>query len=156
MAQKKALSKEEVERRKDHAKILYIRQGVTNQKELAERVGISYQTICKWINADDELWKRMRGSLLVTKEEELRRIYMQITEINDLIFGRPKGQRFSNSKEADILIKLTASAKQLETDTSIGNKMNALMEFINFVKVQDYEKAKEITVLADPFIKSLK
>lgn len=155
MAKQKKHTAEEIQRLKDHAKLLYVVQGVTNQKELAERVGVTVATINKWINADEEMWKRLRESFLITKESELRRCYMQLTELNDKIMSRSAGERFANSKEADILVKLTATIRQMETDTSIADIMEAHKKLINFVRQDDYELAKTITEHADHHIKSL-
>lgn len=142
--------------KKDYAKLLYTIEGVTVQKELAERVGVSPQTINKWVNEDDKLWDRLRQSIIITKESELRRLYMQIQELNDAIEDRPKGQRYSNSKEADVLVKLTAAVRQLETDTSIADVMEVLKKFLSFTRsLKDAEYLKELTALADNFIKSL-
>ena len=142
-----------MQRKYDHAKLLYTVEGVTVQKELAERVGTTPQTINKWIK--DEAWENLRASVIITKDAELHRFYMQITELNDSIMNRPKGQRFANSKEADALVKLTGAVRQLETDTSVADTIEVLKNFINHIRQDDYEKAKEVTNLADVFIKSI-
>lgn len=142
-----------MQRKYDHAKLLYTVEGVTVQKELAERVGTTPQTINKWIK--DEAWENLRASVIITKDAELHRFYMQITELNDSIMNRPKGQRFANSKEADALVKLTGAVRQLETDTSVADTIEVLKNFINHIRQDDYEKAKEVTNLADIFIKSI-
>ena len=80
---------------------------------------------------------------------------MQLVELNDAIMEREKGFRFANSKEADVLVKLTAAVKQLETDTSVADTIEVLKNFINHVRQEDYVKAKEITALADIFIKTI-
>jgi uncharacterized protein YjcR len=68
------MSKQEtIQRKKDYAKLLYTVQGVTVQKELAQRSGVSEQTISKWIRA--EKWEQIRASIIITKEEELKRLY---------------------------------------------------------------------------------
>lgn len=152
---KKTLTNQELERAKDYAKLLYTAQDITNQKELSDRVGVSVTTINKWINADNEYWKQLRESQLTTKDSELRRLKMQLTELNDKIFAKPKGERFSDSKEADILSKLTASIRQLETDLSISEAIETLLRFGNYLKPLDYQMAKEIAFLGDGFIKSL-
>ena len=146
-------NKESIERKKNYAKLLYTVEGVTVGKELAERVGVSTVTISKWINSED--WEHLRASVIITKESELRRLYMQITELNDTIFTRPKGERFASNKEADTLIKLTAAVKQLETDTSIAEAIEVVKKLINHIRQDDYKKAQEVTVFADAFIKSL-
>lgn len=145
--------KESVQRKYDLAKLLFTVQGVTVQKELAERAGVSLQTINKWVN--NEGWETHRSSIIITKESELNRLYMQLTELNDSIMQKPKGQRFANSKEADTLVKLGSAIRQLETDVSLADTIEVLKNFINHVRQDDYEKAKDITTQADIFIKSI-
>lgn len=143
---------ENMQRKYDHARLLYTVEGVTVQKELAERVGVSLQTINKWVNGDG--WETRRANVIMTKEMELHRTYAQITELNDHIMSKPQGKRFADSKEANTLIQLTATIKNLETDTAVAEIIQVLKEFIQFVREDDYEMAKEITNLADVFIKS--
>ena len=144
---------EAMQRKFNHAKLLYTVEGVTVQKELAERVGTTPQTITKWIK--EEAWENLRASVIITKDAELHRFYMQITELNDFIMNKPKGERFANSKEADALVKLTGAVRQLETDTSVADTIEVLKNFINHIRQDDYEKAKEVTNLADIYIKSI-
>lgn len=144
---------ESMQRKQDYAKLLFTVQGVTVGKELALRVGVSEVTISKWRNAEG--WEQLRASVIITKEAELRRLYMQLTELNDYIFSREKGSRFASSKESDTLVKLSAAIKQLETDTSVAETMEVLKNFIIHVREDDFTKAQEITQLADVFIKSL-
>lgn len=146
-------TQESIQRKKDYAKLLYVAEGVTVQKELAERVGVSVQTINKWINKEN--WESLRASVIITKESELKRMYMQLTELNDKIMKREPGERFANTKEADVLIKLSSAIKQLETDTSVADTIEVLKNFINHVRNDDYGTAKQITALADVYIKSL-
>lgn len=139
--------------KKELAKLLYVKEGVTLQVELAERVGVSKQTINKWVNKEN--WESLRASVIITREEELKRLYAQLIELNDFIHKREAGQRFANTKEADVLVKLTAAIRQLETDTSVADAIEVLKKFINFVREVSYEKAKDITAFGDNFIKSL-
>jgi transcriptional regulator with XRE-family HTH domain len=144
---------ETIKRKKDYAKLLYTVQGVTVQKELAQRSGVSEQTISKWVRT--EKWEQIRASVIITKEEELKRLYYQVTELNDAIAQREQGYRYANTKEADVLVKLTAAIRQMETDTSLADSIDVLKDFINHVRQEDFEMAKKITTLADGFIKTL-
>lgn len=146
------MKKEAIQRKKDYAKLLYTVEGVTVQKELAERVGVSAVTMNKWVK--EEGWESLRASVIITKENELHRLYCQITELNDFIMAKEKGQRFANSKEADTLIKLTGAVRQLETETSLADTIEVMKDFINHIREDNFEKAKEVTALADVFIKS--
>ena len=146
------MKKDAIQRKKDYAKLLYTVEGVTVQKELADRVGVSAVTMTKWVK--EEGWEARRASIIITKEAELGRLYQQITELNDHIMAKPQGQRFANSKEADTLTKLTAAVRQLETETSLADTIEVMKDFINHIREDDFEKAKEVTALADVYIKS--
>lgn len=142
-----------IQQKKEHAKLLYTSQGITQQNILAERVGVSKQTINKWINSEG--WEKLRASLIITSEAELRRFYTQVTELNDHIMKKPEGERFANSKEADVLIKLAGAIRHLETDVSIGEVMEVLKKLINFISKEDLEAAKLLTTWADIYVKTL-
>lgn len=116
--------KETIQRKKEYAKLLFTTQGVTVQKELAERVGVSAVTMNKWVH--EEGWESLRASVILTKENELHRFYMQVTELNDYIQLKEVGHRFANSKEADTLVKLSGAIRQLETDTSVADTIEVL------------------------------
>ena len=136
--------------KKDWAKLLFINESLT-QKEIAIKVEVTEKTISKWVHDDN--WEQLRSSLIITKEQELRRIYMQINELNTHIFSREEGLRFANSKEADTLNKLAATARSLETDTSIAETIEVFNQFLNFVKKDDLLKAQELTKWCDEFIR---
>jgi transcriptional regulator with XRE-family HTH domain len=138
--------------KKEHAKLLFTQEKLS-QKEIAERVNVSEQTITKWVNADNGEWKRLRQSLIVTKKEQLSRIYEQMDEITLEIKNREQGKRYASSKEADTLVKLTAAAKNLETEASVSDIIEVAMRFLNFMRPIDLEKAKDISGYFDSFIK---
>lgn len=144
---------EAMQRKYDHARILYTVEGVTNQKELAERVGVSTVTMNKWVQKEG--WETRRASVIITKEAELHRLYAQVVEINDHITNKEAGHRFANSKEADTIVKLTGAIRQLETDTSVADVIDVMKKFIQHIREDDYEQAKLVTSLADLFIKSI-
>lgn len=148
----KKLTKEEIEVRKNLARTLFTKDGVTTQKELAERVGITEKTIGKWIK--DENWESERTSLLLTREKELKRTYKQYTALNDSIELRGKGADFPTPKEADILIKIAASIAKLETEVSAQEAIEVLMATVNFARTENLEEAKIVMKWADLFIKT--
>jgi transcriptional regulator with XRE-family HTH domain len=141
-----------MQQKKDYAKVLFIKERLS-QKEVAERSGVSEQTISKWVNT--ESWERLRKSLMVTKQEVLISLYDQLNELKDVIEARPVGSRYADNKEADIQSKLTASIRQLETDTSVAEIIDVFMKFGDYVRNTAPEKVKEITELHDSFIKSM-
>jgi transcriptional regulator with XRE-family HTH domain len=138
--------------KKEWAKLLYLKENLT-QKEIAIKVGVTEKTLSKWVNDKEEKWEQMKASIIITKEEELRRIYMQIKELNAHIFTREEGKRFANSKEADTLNKLSATARAMETEASLADVIEVFKRFLDWLREFDLIKAKEIADLQDSFIK---
>ncbi len=138
--------------KKEWAKTLFLKENLT-QQEIADRVGISRVTINKWIR--DGKWEEHKVGITLTREEQIRSLYRQVAEINRAIAEKPEGERYPTSKEADILGKLSAAIKNMETDVGIADVISVVTRLIEFVKAYDLDKAKELTTLSDTFIKSL-
>lgn len=58
----------------------------------------------------------------------------------------------ATSKEADTIMKLTASINKMENETSIGQIVEVAQEFIDFSREIDLSTSKTITELFDLFI----
>ena len=140
-----------ISHKKDWAKTLYTVERLT-QKEIAKKVGVSEKTMSQWVNKYH--WEELRVSLIITKEAQLKRLYAQINEVNTAIEDKPEGKRYANSAEADILIKLTAAADKLETETGIKDIIEVFKGFTNWLKVIDLAKAQDIIKLQDEYIKT--
>ena len=140
------------QQKKDWAKTLYLRESLT-QQEIADRVGVSRVSVSNWIRTGK--WEEQRTALTLTREEQVRSLYRQVAAINRSIEDRPEGERFATTTEADIIGKLSKSIKQMETEVGIADVVSVLTRFIEFLRPVDIEKAKEVTRLADAFIKTL-
>jgi len=137
--------------KREWAKTLYLKENLT-QQEIAERVGVSRVSIGKWIRTGK--WEEQKVGITLTREEQIANLYRQVAEINKAILERPEGERFANTTEADILGKLSAAIKKMETDVGIADIISVITQFIEFLRPLDLDKAKEVTRLADAFIKS--
>ena len=93
--------------------MLYLKEHLT-QAEVAERVGVSKQTLCKWVKT--EKWEELKASVSLTREEQLANLYRQVAEINKAIARRDEGERFATSKEADTINKLAAAIEKMEEE----------------------------------------
>jgi transcriptional regulator with XRE-family HTH domain len=140
------------EEKKEWAKLIFLRENLT-QKEISQKVGATEKTISKWVNEGN--WDKHKASIIITKEEELRRMYDQLKAMNDAICLREQGQRFATSKEADVLSKLSTTIKNMETDIALADVIEVSKRLINWVRKVDYEKAKELTVLFDGYIREI-
>jgi len=132
------------------AKLLFIKENLS-QKEIAVKVGVSESTVSRWATAEN--WDKLKVSLVVTKEEELSRLYMQLRELNDAVMKRPEGERFVSNKEADTLTKLAAAIRTLETECSLSDKISVTCQFLEWVRKFNLEKAQEFSDFFDAFIK---
>lgn len=138
--------------KKEWAKTLYLKENLT-QQEIADRVGVSRVSVSNWVRAGK--WEEQRAGITLTREEQVRNLYRQVAEINRAIATRDEGNRFATSQEADIIGKLSKSIRQMETEAGIADVISVLTRFIDFLRPLDLEKAKDVTSLADAYIKSI-
>lgn len=132
------------------AKILFTREHL-DQKTVAQKVHVSERTMSIWVN--DFNWKSLKNRLLIGKEEVLSNLYEQISELNQSIRDKKEGARFGNSKEADVLIKYTASIRNLETELAIADLVESGIRFIKHLqKVATIEQVLEISELWHSFL----
>ena len=136
--------------KKDWARMLFLKENLTHG-EIAERVGVARATINRWAQA--EKWEEQKVGLTLTRETQVASLYRQVAEINRAIMEKPEGQRFADSKEADILGKLSSAIRKLENEVGISETISVLTHFIEWLKSLDMAKAKELVQLADAFIR---
>lgn len=92
-----------IAQKKEYAGVLYLKDNLT-QQEIAEKVGVSRQTLSKWIKA--EKWEERKVGVTLTREEQISNLHRQVAEINKVIMEREPGKRFATTAEADTLGKL--------------------------------------------------
>lgn len=139
-----------IKQKKDLAKMIYLKEHLT-QAEVAERVGVSKQTLCKWVKT--EKWEELKASVSLTREEQLSNLYRQVAEINKAIVGRKDGERFATSKEADTINKLAAAIEKMEKETGISDIISVSKGFLDWLRKTNIEKAKELSDYFDAYIK---
>lgn len=137
-----------IEQKKDYAQLLFVRERLT-QKEVAQRVDVSEQTMVKWVREGG--WDRLRKSLLVTKQQQIGVLYDQLETLTALTANRTPA--ILTNKEADLLIKYTNSIKALETELSLGEIVETMMKFCDYVRSVAPEQAIDVVGLCDQFVK---
>ena len=145
-------TKAEKGQKKEWAKLLYVRENLT-QKEIAEKVGSSAVTVNKWVKEGG--WDKLRQSMLITRETQLNRLYMQLDELNAAIMGREEGKRFPDYKEADAINKLTNAIKAMESDASIADIVEVGKRLLNWLRPISSDKAIDVARIFDDFIKDV-
>lgn len=134
---------------KDWAQLLFVKEGCS-QKEIAERTGKSAVTINRW--AKEGEWTKLKQSLLVTREAQLSRMYMQLDELNTSIMNKEEGQRFPSSKEADTISKLANAIRTMETEASIADIVEVSKRLLNWLRPVNPTLAKELASVINDFI----
>ncbi|OJV19344.1 MAG: DDE transposase family protein [Bacteroidetes bacterium 41-46] len=135
---------------KEWAKLLFVTERLS-QKEVAEKTGKSTVTICKWVKEGE--WERLKQSMLVTREAQLSRMYLQLDELNTSIMSKAEGTRFPTSKEADTISKLANAIKTLESEASIADIVEVSKRLLSWLRPIDPTKAKDLAMIIDDFIK---
>ncbi|WP_047789443.1 hypothetical protein [Tenacibaculum mesophilum] len=144
-------TKEEIQDLKARAKLYYLHEGITNQKDLAQRVGVTEKTIGNWI--EQEKWKKLKRNFLVTREELMADYLEELVEIKNAIKAKPEGERFADFKQAQIRRSLIKDIEALETDAQLPDIISAMTQLLNFVRKDSLEKAQETSHIIDAFIK---
>lgn len=134
---------------REYARILYVNERITF-KEIAERTGVTEKTIGKWAEADN--WAKLRKSLLTTKEAQLVHWYNQLDALNENIAKRD--MPVPDSKEADIMSKITSNIQRLETEIGLGEYVEVSRKLLTFIQSIELDDAKRFKNYIDEFINS--
>lgn len=138
------------EQKKMLAREIYLLGNYTYD-EIAQKVGAQRQTISRWAKAGN--WDNLKAGMTVTREAILSRMYQQLNNMNSAILEREPSKRHPDTKEADVMVKLAAAIKNMETDVGISDIISVGMRFGEFLRRIDLDKAKEYVKLWDVFLK---
>lgn len=139
------------DQKKELAYMLYTKEGVTVHKVLAKRVDATPKTISKWIV--EGKWEKRRQNMLLTREEQMQNLLIELEELNAYIKTKPEGKRFADSKEGDIRRKLIKDIKDLETKASVSEIIGTCKRIVQWLAPIDFEKSKQVADIFNSFIK---
>jgi len=128
----------------EYAYLLYMKQ--VSQKEIAQRVGTSPQTLSKW--AADDGWAEKRAAKAISIDELIIKL---LRKINDLL----DDEKFN----ADALAKAVKQLKELKQGTYVNDDINVFTQFGDWMleqmaKDKDIDAAflKKLTYYQDQYI----
>ena len=145
------MSELSMDKRKEWAKELFIKENLT-QKAIADRVGVSENSLSKWVIEGN--WKALRTSLLVTRSTEIRHLLEQLALLDEQNLLALTDDDPETNPNYDSVIKLAAAIRKLEIQTGIGEMIDTGMALIKFISAEDLELAKKLTTYFDLFIES--
>lgn len=124
------ITKKELEDKKDYARLLYM-QG-EQQKVIAEKVGVSAQTITKWVNVGG--WVEQRAAQNITRPELVNKLLRTVDKMIETV-------NYSDDPDAanglgDKLAKFAATIEKLDKHTSIVDVIEVFMAFSKWLQFQ--------------------
>lgn len=131
---------------------MYFLEGRLQKKEIAEKLGVSVQTIANWAKADH--WDSMKKNLLTGKKQRLSELYDELAEFNRMIQEK-EGYKVATSAEADARRKLITDIKELEQRYNIAQTTQVAMDFCDFLKPLEPELANKVVDYFNAFINEL-
>lgn len=140
-----------IRQKKEWAQMLYTKEHLT-QVEISERTGVSKVTVCKWVK--DGKWDELKTSITITREEQLKNLYRQLSELNKSIADRSEGNRYPSAAEADAITKMANAIKKLESDIGLSDIISVFGNLLGWLRTYDLNEAKRITPVLDAYVKS--
>lgn len=119
-----------IKAKKETAKKIFLDTSLT-QKEIAERVGVTENTLSKWIREGE--WRELKAARRATKDEIIKHTFNQINKIYE---EADKDARLLTAKETDQVLKLTKTIDSLKTKINAIVVMEVFMEFDNWLLAQ--------------------
>lgn len=117
------MTKKEVEEKKEHARLLFM-QGET-QKNIAKKLGISEQTLSKWVR--DGGWSEKRAAENITRPQLVNKLLKSVDTLIEKMNESEDPQIIAGA--GDTLSKFAASIKNLDKKSSIVDVIEVFMAF---------------------------
>ena len=131
-------NREEIERKKRLAFTLFVDNGF-EQRVISQITGISEPSISKW--KKDGNWDEERRVAIMGPDKQMRRIIRMYDTMLTIIEKRKHPNNIPNSKEADILNKMSDSVNKLNREFSFFVKADVGKMFVTFVQATHGQEA---------------
>jgi transposase len=140
------MSKLSKAQQKELARIYYVQNGLT-AKETAAKVGVSENTLTKWVN--DMAWKSLKVAEISKKENLIAALEDDILRIRELA---KEENRPLKSAEADSIYKTSLTIRNLSKDFGIDVYNAVLQEFFNYSREVDLPFMQRGVDIVDQFM----
>ena len=123
-------TKKELEDKKDYARLLYM-QG-EQQKTIAEKAGVSPQTVTKWVNTGN--WSEQRAAQNITRPELVNKLLRTVDKMIETVNDSDDPDAANGL--GDKLAKFAATIEKLDKHTSIVDVIEVFMAFSKWLQFQ--------------------
>lgn len=124
----KMATKKELEQKKELARLYYMNGDV--QKIIAERVGVSEQTISTWV--EREGWAARRAGINVTRPELVNKALQALNKVLDQVYESDDIGMISTLP--DKLAKFASAIEKLDKKASIVSTIDVFMAFSKWIQ----------------------
>ena len=138
-----SMTKKAIEEKKEYARMLYM--GGENQISIAEKTGISRQTISKWIQAEG--WDIKRAAASITRPELVNNILTAIAKELEALNSEKDPLKVASA--GDRLSKLAATLEKLDKKANVVDCVEVFMAFSKYLQ----GKAETVYEITPDFMK---
>ncbi len=121
-----------------------------SQKEIAEQIGISPRTLYRWIQQGR--WQELKSATRRMPSVLVKNIYSQLDDINYGIAKRERGERHPTKDESLTINRLMNCIGKVQKQTSQGQNIQFMMNFIDYVRPLNDDLAKLLTHYGSAFL----
>lgn len=132
-----------IAQKKDYAKTLFLKDELS-QKQIAEKVDVSEQTMTSWVNDPKENWRALRKSITTTKAEQLSFLYDILAKLTAEGKAALEDDDPATNPDVDGIAKISKSIERLEKDAGIGEMIQTGIALLKYVQNEDIEAAQVI------------
>ena len=123
-------TRKQLEEKKDYARILFM-QG-DSQKVIAEKTGISAQTITRWVNTGG--WTEQRAAQNITRPELVNKLLRTIDKMLESV--NTSDDPSAINALGDKLAKFSTTIERLDKHTSLVDVIEVFMAFSKWLQYQ--------------------
>lgn len=124
----KRATKKELDQKKELARMYYMNGDI--QKVIAEKVGVSEQTISSWV--DKEGWAARRAGVNVTRPELINKSLAALNKILDQVYESDDIEMISALP--DKLSKFASAIEKLDKKANIVSTIDVFMAFSKWIQ----------------------
>jgi transcriptional regulator with XRE-family HTH domain len=136
--------------KKDYALTLFLYSNKT-QQEIAERVGVSENTLSTWKKDGD--WEVLRGALTATKPQLVKDFYQQINLIKAGAVDAKGQARAMDLKEAQAIRLITKAIAEMDKTLTVDMYVQVMEEFVRWFYEAKADEAATFLPWLDRFMK---
>lgn len=104
------------QQKKDYARTLYLKDNLT-QQEIAEKVGVSRQTIIRWVAA--EKWEEMKVGLTLGREQQIANKHGQEIDLLENKDGEKSADCYNRTLKVEQEYKVNSKATASAIDNAL-------------------------------------